>query len=98
MKKCDFYGITGADVVGSSFLCRLTLLTVKMNIYAYICKKESLQGRLSFDSIVRLRQIRPLFFSSSSISVPLIFFSAILIISFSAKLISASMSGFLSSA
>ena len=64
------------------FLCRLTLLTVKMNIYAYICKKESLQGRLSFDSIVRLRQIRPLFFSSSSISVPLIFFSAILTVIF----------------
>ncbi len=98
MKKCDFYGITSAGAIKSIFLCRLTLQTAKMNIYAYICKKESLQGRLSFCSIVRLRQIRPLFFSSSSMSVPLTFFSAILIISFSAKLMSASISGFLSSA
>ena len=67
-------------------------------ICAYMQKKKACKAGFLFCSIAWLRQIRPLFFSSSSMSVPRSFFSAIFSISRSAKLMSASMSGFLSSA
>ena len=97
-KKFDFYGTTSIQPAYCPFFVQVDAGNSKNEyICAYMQKKKACKQAFFF-SMVRSDQIRPLFFSSNSISVPLSFFSAILIISFSAKLMSASRSGFLSSA